>query len=45
MNAMRNMLAEFTRDNGQSESGGVVGSAAVGESPGGAISTVVRLLL
>ena len=32
MDAMRNMLAEFMRDGGQSESGSAEGSAVVGES-------------
>lgn len=35
MNAMRNIVADFTRSNGQSEFGGVVGSAAARESPAG----------
>ena len=54
LDATRNTLAEIMRNNGQSESGGVVGSAAVGESParagpiavgdspGGAVPTAVR---
>ena len=41
MDAMRSMLAEFLRDNGQSEFGSAEGSAAVGESPAGAGRTVV----
>lgn len=40
--AMRNMMADFMRDNGRSESGGAKGSAAVGESPAGAGPTAVR---
>ena len=54
MDAMRNMLAEFMRDGGQSESGSAEGSAvvgeslaaagpaAVGQSPAGAGPTAVR---
>ena len=54
MDAMRNTVAEFIRDDGQSEFGGVEGSAAVGgrparagptavgDSPGGAAPTAVR---
>lgn len=41
MGAMRNMLAEFMRDDGKSEFGGVEGSAAVAESPAGAGPTAL----
>ena len=37
MEAMRNVLVEFTRSNGRSESGNAEGGAAIGESPRGAI--------
>lgn len=36
IDAMKNMSAELTRSNAQSESGGIEGSATVGESPAGA---------
>ena len=42
MEATRNMLVEFTRNNGPSESRNAEGGAAVGESARGAIPTVVR---
>ena len=42
MDAMRNMMADFTRDNGRPQSGDTEGRAAVGESPGGAVPTAVR---
>ena len=42
MDAMRNMLAEFVRDDGQSESGCVEGSAAVGQRPAPAGLTAVE---
>ena len=41
LDAMRNMLAEFIRDDGPSESGSAEGSDAVGESPAGAGRTAV----
>lgn len=40
--AMRSTMAEFTLNNGRSESGGTEDSAAVGESPAGAGPTAVR---
>lgn len=36
MDDMKNMLAEITRSNGQSDSGGAEGSVSSGESPAGA---------
>ena len=42
LDAMRNMLAEFIRDDGPSESGSAEGSDAVEESPAGAGRTAVR---
>ena len=39
MHAMREMMTEFTRNNGRSESGSAEGSAAVGGSPRGAEPT------
>ena len=42
MEAMRNMLPEFNRTNGRSESGNAEGGTAVGKSPREAIPTAVR---
>ena len=42
MHAMRKMMAEFMRNNGQSESSSATGSAAVGASPRGAEPTAAR---
>ena len=41
LDAMRSMLVEVMRDNGQSESVSAEGSAAVGESPEGAGPTAI----
>ena len=42
MHAMREMMADFMRDNGRSESSSAEGSAAVGGSPRGAEPTAAR---
>ena len=42
MHAMREMMAEFMRNNGRSESGSAEGSAAVGGSPREAEPTAAR---
>ena len=42
MESIRNMLVEFTRNDGRSESGNAEGGAAVAQSPRGAIPTNVR---
>ena len=42
MNVMRDMMAEFTRNNGRSESGSAEGSAAVGQIPRGIAPAAVR---
>ena len=42
MHAMREMVAEFIRNNGRSESGSAEGSAAVGGSTRGAEPTAAR---
>ena len=42
MNAMRDMMAEFTRSDGRSESGSAEGSAAVVQVPRGAVPTAVK---
>ena len=42
VHAMRDMMAEFTRNNGRSESSRAEGSAAVGGSPRGAEPTGAR---
>ena len=42
MHAMREMMAEFMRNNGRSESSSAEGSAAVGGSPRGAEPTAAR---
>ena len=42
MHAMREMMAEFMRNNGRSESGSAEGSTAVGGSPRGAEPTAAR---
>ena len=41
MNATRDMIAEFTRDNGRSESGSAEGSATIGQIPRGIVPTAV----
>ena len=42
MNAVRDMMAEFTRNNDRSESGSAEGSAGVGQIPRGTVPTAVR---
>ena len=42
MNAMRDVMAEFTRNNGRSESGSDEGSAALGKNPRGIVPAAVR---
>ena len=42
MNAMRDMMVEFTRNNGRSEYGRAESSAAVGQMPRGIVPAAVR---